>query len=119
MPGTRERGLPALPLAGEPRERSVICSRHISADMPLPMNVEPIRDPDRHRPCRIRAAAGAQCRAIGQKPAKDSFSAPARKVGSGRRRKTNLWPSGSKIGGSSLAARAKEFDWERGDDIPF
>lgn len=76
-----------------------------------------------------RAFPGAEVTAVrssglnigtsGQKPGKDSFSAPARKVGSGRRRKTNLWPSGSEIGGSSLAARAKEFDWERGDDIPF
>ncbi|HZT24121.1 MAG TPA: hypothetical protein VFA57_00340 [Pseudolabrys sp.] len=56
---------------------------------------------------------------FGQKQGKDSFSAPARKGGSGRGRKKNLWPSELKIGGTSLAARADDFDWERGDDIPF
>jgi hypothetical protein len=57
--------------------------------------------------------------AAGQKPAADSFSEPARRGGSRRRQKTNLWPSGLEIGGSSLPARAKHYDWEKGDDIPF
>jgi len=57
--------------------------------------------------------------ATGQKPAADSFSEPARRGGGRRRQKTNLWPSGFEIGGSSLPARAKHYDWEKGDDIPF
>jgi hypothetical protein len=57
--------------------------------------------------------------APGQKPGKDSLSASVRRVNGRRRQKTNLWPSGLEIGGSSLAARAKHYDWEKGDDIPF
>lgn len=53
--------------------------------------------------------------AIGQKPARDSFSAPARRGSGRRRRKTNLWPSGT----ANSPRCASGFDWEKGDDIPF
>ncbi|MFN3349081.1 hypothetical protein [Pseudorhodoplanes sp.] len=56
---------------------------------------------------------------IGQKPAKDSFSATARRGNGRRRQKTNLWPSGFEIAGSSSADLARDIDWEKGDDIPF
>jgi hypothetical protein len=56
--------------------------------------------------------------AMGQKPAAGSFSDMSRRGGSRRRKKTNLWPSGLEIAGSSLADNAKHYDWEKGDDIP-
>jgi hypothetical protein len=56
---------------------------------------------------------------IGQKPANDSFSATARRGNGRRRQKTNLWPSGFEIAGSSLSDPAQDIDWEKGDDIPF